>query len=715
MKFIIKHEIRGRIRIHLGMESLCIQKADILCAYFYSIEGVTKAKVYERTGDGVLFFTSERDKVIKALQKFSFHENENRTAKSTDKTGRAMSHFYEEQLANKVLTRIITKLFFPKFFQVAMTCIRSLPYIKAALCSIGKGRMDVSVLDGTAIFVSMVRRDFGTASSIMFLLGIGELLEEWTHKKSVDDLARSMALDVKKVWLKKSEEEVLVPIEEVEEGDLITVRVGSRIPLDGIVKYGEAMVNQASFTGEPLPVRKEQGSYVYGGTVIEEGELTFQVKKTAGATRYEKIVKMIEESEKMKSSLEGKTEQLADRLVPYSFLGMGLIYLLTRNAKKALSVLMVDFSCALKLSMSLSVLSSMRECNEYKILVKGGRFLEAVAKADTLIFDKTGTLTKAQPELVEVVTFGNQNREDMLRMAACLEEHFPHSIANAVVRHAEKEKLSHKEMHSKVNYIVAHGISSFVNGEKVCIGSSHFIFDDEHVKIPEGEEEKFHSLPEQYSHLFLAVAGKLAAVLCIQDPLKEEASWVVSMLKKQGVKRIVMMTGDSERTAKAVAREVGVDWYCSEVLPEDKAVFVEREKKEERQVIMIGDGINDSPALSAAHAGIAIAQGAEIAREIADIILLENDLRKLIYLKKISNQLIKRMKENYQYIVTFNLGLIILGTAGILTPATLALLHNSSTLAIGLKSMTNLLKEEEGFAEDFYMEKIPAGEMEEKM
>lgn len=715
MKFIIKHEIRGRIRIHLGMESLCIQKADILCEYFYSIEGVTKAKVYERTGDGVLFFTSERDKVIKALQKFSFQENENRTAKSTDKMGRGISHFYEEQLASKVITRIITKLFFPKFIQVAMTCIRSLSYIKAALCSIRKGRMDVSVLDGTAIFVSIVRRDFGTASSIMFLLGVGELLEEWTHKKSVDDLARSMALDVKEVWLRKSETEVLVPIEEVKEGDLITVRVGSQIPLDGIVKYGEAMVNQASFTGEPLPVKKEQDSYVYGGTVIEEGELTFQVKKTAGSTRYEKIVKMIEESEKMKSSIEGKTEQLADRLVPYSFLGMGLIYLLTGNALKALSVLMVDFSCALKLSMSLSVLSSMRECNEHKILVKGGKFLEAVAKADTLIFDKTGTLTKAQPELVEIVTFGDHNREDMLRMAACLEEHFPHSIANAVVRQAEKEKLSHKEMHSKVNYIVAHGISSFVNGEKVCIGSSHFIFDDENVKIPEGEDEKFLSLPEQYSHLFLAVAGKLAAVLCIQDPLKEEAPWVVSMLKKRGVKRIVMMTGDSERTAKAVAKSVGVDWYCSEVLPEDKATFVEREKKEGRQVIMIGDGVNDSPALSAAHAGIAIAQGAEIAREIADIILLENDLRKLIYLKSISNQLIKRMRGNYRFIVSFNLGLITLGTAGILTPATLALLHNSSTLAIGLKSMTNLLKEEEGFAEDFYMKKIPAGEMEEKM
>ncbi len=702
MKFIIKHEIRGRIRIHVGIESLSAQKADILCAYIYSIKGVTKAKVYERTGDGVLFFTIERDEIIKALQKFSFHESGTEVRKEFDKTGRSMSRFYEEKLTNKVIMRILSKLFFPKFLQVGITCIRSIPYIKAALFSIRKGKMDVSVLDGTAIFVSMLRKDFQTAGSIMFLLGIGELLEEWTHKKSVDDLAKSMDLDVKKVWLKKKEEEVLVPIEEVKEGDLITVRVGQRIPLDGIVKNGEAMVNQASFTGEPLPVRKEQGAYVYGGTVIAEGGLTLQVKKPAGATRYEKIVKMIEESEKMKSSMEGNAERLADRLVPYSFLGMGLIYLLTRNVTKALSVLMVDFSCALKLSMSLSVLSAMRECNEHKIMVKGGKYLEAVAKADTIIFDKTGTLTKAQPELVEIITFGNQNRRDMLRMAACLEEHFPHSIANAVVRQAEKEQLSHKEMHSKVDYIVAHGISSYVNGEKVCIGSSHFIFDDEKVKIPEGEEEKFHSLPEQYSHLYLAAGGKLAAVLCIQDPLREEAPFAVAMLKKWGT-RIVMMTGDSDRTAKAVAKEVGVDWYCSEVLPEDKAQFVEEEKRKGRNVVMIGDGINDSPALSAAHAGIAIAEGAEITREIADIILLENNLRKLIYLKKMSCQLIKRMKGNYRFIVSFNLGLILLGTAGILSPSVLALLHNSSTLAIGLKSMTNLSKEEEDILleEDF--------------
>ena len=555
-------------------------------------------------------------------------------------------------------------------------------------------KIEVPVLDATAIGVSMLRGDYGTAGSVMFLLGVGELLEEWTHKKSVGDLARSMSLNVGKVWLKKDGQEILVPSEKIVAGDEIVVHMGNLIPFDGEVSNGEGMVNQASLTGESVPVRRTLGSVVYAGTVLEEGELTILVKQTGGSSRYEKITAMIEESEKLKSGLESKAEHLADRLVPYSLGGTALTYLLTRNATKALSILMVDFSCALKLAMPISVLSAIREANQHKITVKGGKFLEAVAEADTIVFDKTGTLTKAQPTVAEVVSFSEtKSPDELLRIAACLEEHFPHSMAKAVVDAAKEKHLDHEEMHSKVEYIVAHGISTTINGKKAIIGSYHFVFEDENSIIPEGMEEKFRHLPEEYSHLYLALEGVLAAVICIEDPLRPEAAEIIRQLKKAGLKKIVMMTGDSERTAKAIAKKVGVDEYYAEVLPEDKANFVEKEKAEGRKVIMIGDGINDSPALSAADVGIAISEGAEIAREIADITVAADDLAEILVLRMLSNRLMKRIHKNYRFIVTFNAGLILLGVGGILQPTTSALLHNTSTLYIGLKSMGNLLDE----------------------
>ena len=554
-----------------------------------------------------------------------------------------------------------------------------------------KCKIEVEVLDATAIAVSIIRNDFDTAGSVMFLLGIGELLEEWTHKKSVGDLARSMSLNIEKVWQKIDDTEVLVPVSDIREGDLVVVHTGNVIPLDGIVEAGEAMVNQASMTGESVPVKKEIGSYAYAGTAIEEGSITIRIKKAAGSTRFERIVTMIEESEKLKSSVEGKASGLADALVPWSLGGTALTWLITRNTTKALSILMVDFSCALKLAMPLSVLAAMREASSYQMTVKGGKFLEAIADADTIVFDKTGTLTKAQPTVADVVTFEGRDQNEMLRIAACLEEHFPHSMANAVVQESISRGLVHEEMHSKVDYIVAHGIASYIGDERVIIGSNHFVFEDEKCVIPESEMDKFDSLPPEYSHLYLAIGGRLAAVICIEDPLRPESTQVIKELRKLGISKIVMMTGDSDRTAKAIAAKVGVDEYYSEVLPEDKANFVEKEKTEGRKVIMIGDGINDSPALSAANVGIAISEGAQIAREIADITISEDALYQLVTLKEISNRLMKRVHWNYRFVIGFNLGLILLGVSGVLAPATSALMHNTSTLLISLKSMTNLL------------------------
>ena len=627
------------------------------------------------------------------IQLFHYEEVELPTG-LLESSGRALNNEYQEKLISKVIYHFGRKWLLPAPIRAIYTTVVSVKYIWKGIQTLAQGKIEVPVLDATAIGVSMLRGDYGTAGSVMFLLGVGELLEEWTHKKSVGDLARSMSLNVGKVWLKKDGQEILVPSEKIVAGDEIVVHMGNLIPFDGEVSNGEGMVNQASLTGESVPVRRTLGSVVYAGTVLEEGELTILVKQTGGSSRYEKITAMIEESEKLKSGLESKAEHLADRLVPYSLGGTALTYLLTRNATKALSILMVDFSCALKLAMPISVLSAIREANQHKITVKGGKFLEAVAEADTIVFDKTGTLTKAQPTVAEVVSFSEtKSPDELLRIAACLEEHFPHSMAKAVVDAAKEKHLDHEEMHSKVEYIVAHGISTTINGKKAIIGSYHFVFEDENSIILEGMEEKFRHLPEEYSHLYLALEGVLAAVICIEDPLRPEAAEIIRQLKKAGLKKIVMMTGDSERTAKAIAKKVGVDEYYAEVLPEDKANFVEKEKAEGRKVIMIGDGINDSPALSAADVGIAISEGAEIAREIADITVAADDLAEILVLRMLSNRLMKRIHKNYRFIVTFNAGLILLGVGGILQPTTSALLHNTSTLYIGLKSMGNLLDE----------------------
>lgn len=606
-------------------------------------------------------------------------------------SGRELNAVYQEKLIGKVLMRYVKKIVLPYPVYTAYITLSSLKYIAKGIQSLWHRKIEVAVLDATAIGVSVLRKDFGTAGSVMFLLGIGELLEEWTHKKSVDDLARTMALNVGKVWLKSDGQEVLVSVNDISAGDEVVVHMGNVIPFDGEVSEGEAMVNQASLTGESLPIRKAEGNYVYAGTVLEEGELTILVKEVGGSSRFEKIVTMIEESEKLKSSLEGKAEHLADRLVPYTLGGTALTYLLTRNTTKALSVLMVDFSCALKLAMPISVLSAIREASLYHMTVKGGKYLEAVAEADTIVFDKTGTLTKAKPSVAEVVSFDGREPDELLRIAACMEEHFPHSMAKAVVQAAEEKGLAHEEMHSKVEYIVAHGISTTINGKRAVIGSSHFVFEDEKCTIPEGKEELFEKLLVEYTHLYLAIENKLAAVICIEDPLREEAEAVITSLRKAGLSKIVMMTGDSERTAHAIAERVGVDEYYSEVLPEDKAAFVEKEKAAGRKAIMIGDGINDSPALSAADVGIAISDGAEIAREIADITISADDLYQIVTLKLISDALMKKISKNYKQIVGFNTGLIALGIAGVIQPATSALLHNTSTLVISLKSMQNLL------------------------
>ena len=693
MKFYIKHESRGRIRIHLAQKRMSSVQAETLLYYLQNQNQVSFAKVYDRTGDAVICYEGERAAVIRMIQLFHYEEVELPTG-LLESSGRALNNEYQEKLISKVIYHFGRKWLLPAPIRAIYTTVVSVKYIWKGIQTLAQGKIEVPVLDATAIGVSMLRGDYGTAGSVMFLLGVGELLEEWTHKKSVGDLARSMSLNVGKVWLKKDGQEILVPSEKIVAGDEIVVHMGNLIPFDGEVSNGEGMVNQASLTGESVPVRRTLGSVVYAGTVLEEGELTILVKQTGGSSRYEKITAMIEESEKLKSGLESKAEHLADRLVPYSLGGTALTYLLTRNATKALSILMVDFSCALKLAMPISVLSAIREANQHKITVKGGKFLEAVAEADTIVFDKTGTLTKAQPTVAEVVSFSEtKSPDELLRIAACLEEHFPHSMAKAVVDAAKEKHLDHEEMHSKVEYIVAHGISTTINGEKAIIGSYHFVFEDENSIIPEGMEEKFRHLPEEYSHLYLALEGVLAAVICIEDPLRPEAAEIIRQLKKAGLKKIVMMTGDSERTAKAIAKKVGVDEYYAEVLPEDKANFVEKEKAEGRKVIMIGDGMNDSPALSAADVGIAISEGAEIAREIADITVAADDLAEILVLRMLSNRLMKRIHKNYRFIVTFNAGLILLGVGGILQPTTSALLHNTSTLYIGLKSMGNLLDE----------------------
>ena len=693
MKFYIKHENRGRIRIHLAQKRMSSVQAETLLYYLQNQKQVSFAKVYDRTGDAVICYQGERSAILRMIQIFHYEKVELPTG-LVESSGRELNKEYQEKLISKVIYHFGRKWFLPAPIRNAYTAVVSVKYIWKGIQTLAKGKIEVPVLDATAIGVSMLRGDYGTAGSVMFLLGEGELLEEWTHKKSVGDLARSMSLNVGKVWLKKNGQEILVPSEKIVSGDEVVVHMGNLVPFDGEVSDGEGMVNQASLTGESVPVRRTLGSVVYAGTVLEEGELTILVKQTGGSSRYEKITAMIEESEKLKSGLESKAEHLADRLVPYSLGGTALTYLLTRNATKALSILMVDFSCALKLAMPISVLSAIREANQHKITVKGGKFLEAVADADTIVFDKTGTLTKAQPTVAEVVSFSEtKSPDELLRIAACLEEHFPHSMAKAVVDAAKEKHLDHEEMHSKVEYIVAHGISTTIEGKKAVIGSYHFVFEDENSVIPKGMEEKFSRLPAEYSHLYLAIEGVLAAVICIEDPLRPEAAEIVRQLKKAGLKKIVMMTGDSERTAKAIAKKVGVDEYYAEVLPEDKANFVEKEKAEGRKVIMIGDGINDSPALSAADVGIAISEGAEIAREIADITVAADDLAEILVLRMLSNRLMKRIHRNYRFIVTFNAGLILLGVGGILQPTTSALLHNTSTLYIGLKSMGNLLDE----------------------
>lgn len=694
MKFIIKHEIKGRLRIHVVQGRMTCAQADTLCWFLGRQEYVTDAKVYERTADAVICYTGSREEVIAVLKGFSY-ENTDVPENVLSSSGRELNSSFREQLITRVILHYGGKLIVPYPIRKVWMTFKALRYIWKGLKCLAKRKIEVPVLDATAIGVSVIRGDFDTAGSVMFLLGVGELLEEWTHKKSVGDLARSMLLNVKKVWLKKDDQEILVNASDIQPGDTVVVHMGNVIPFDGEVSGGEGMVNQASLTGESLPVRREKGKTVYAGTVLEEGELEILVKAVSGSTRFEKIVTMIEDSEKLKSALESKAEHLADKLVPYTLLGTGIVGLVTRNVTKALSVLMVDFSCALKLAMPIAVLSAIREAGQHGITVKGGKYLEAVAEADTIVFDKTGTLTKAKPTVKEIVVFGDCPEDEALRIAACLEEHFPHSMAKAVVDAAKKRKLYHEEMHSKVEYIVAHGISSYIEEKKVVIGSSHFVFEDEGCRIRPKMQERFDALPSEYSHLYLAIDGELTAVICIEDPLREEAEDMVRMLKEEGLKKVVMMTGDSERTAASIARRVGVDEYYSEVLPEDKARFVEKEKEAGRKVIMIGDGINDSPALSAADAGIAISDGAEIAREIADITIAADDLRVIVTLKKLANAMMKRIQCNYRGIVGINSGLIALGVGGVIQPTTSALLHNTSTLAISLRSMQDLLPEEE--------------------
>ncbi|MCH3972725.1 MAG: heavy metal translocating P-type ATPase [Oscillospiraceae bacterium] len=689
MKCKILHESGGRLRVRVMQPHMTLSQADILEYYMKAVDGVTDVHVYDRTGDAVIRFFCVRGAVIDALSAFSYEES---ASLVPEETGRALNRQYEDRLVFTAVRRAVSILFLPMPIRLAIAAFQTIGYIKKGIQSLLKGKLEVSVLDATAITVSMIRGDMATATSIMFLLSIGEILEEWTHKKSVADLARTMSLNVEKVWALTNGQEVLVPVGDVQVGDKIVVRMGNMIPLDGKVVSGEALVNQASITGESMPVRCASGSYVYAGTVVEEGTCVVTVDKNCGSGRYDRIVHMIEESEKLKSATEDNASHLADRLVPYSLGGTVLTWLITRNTAKALSILMVDFSCALKLSMPLAVLSAMREASFHNISVKGGRFMEAVSEASTVVFDKTGTLTHATPRVAKVIPFGGQDENEMLRLAACLEEHYPHSMAKAVVQEAKRRDLHHEERHSRVEYVVAHGISSKVDDKKVLIGSYHFIFQDEGCTVPQGEQARFDTLPDEYSHLYLAIAGQLAAVICIEDPLREEAAAVVNSLHKLGIHKVVMMTGDNERTAKVVAKAAGVDELHAEVLPEDKAAFVRAEHAAGRRVIMVGDGVNDSPALSEADAGIAISDGAAIAREVADITISSDDLFSLVTLKFLSDALMARIRQNYRIIIGFNSALIALGVAGVLPPATSALLHNLSTLVISLHSMTNLIE-----------------------
>ena len=690
MKFKIAHTSRGRVRIQVIQKFMTLEQADLLEAYLQTYPKVCQVSVHERTRCAIIRYHGSLDELLPFLRRFSYTAPE--VLKLTPPhSSRALNRMYEEKLVGKVVSKVLRTLFLPTPLARIYTLLRSIPYLVRGVRCLLRGKLQVELLDGISIGISMARNDFSTAGSVMFLLGLGELLEEWTHKKSVDDLARCMSLQVDRVWLHTQDSEILVPLDQVQVGDTIAVRLGGLIPVDGVIQSGEVMVNQASLTGESVPVPKRPGMTVYAGTVVEEGECLITVSQQNGNSRYDTIVTMIEQSEKLKSAAENKAAHLADQLVPYTLLGSGLAYLFTRNVTRALSVLMVDFSCALKLAMPLAVLSAMREASGNHVTVKGGKYLEAMAKADTIVFDKTGTLTRACPTVVAVIPFGGHNEADMLRLAACLEEHFPHSMANAVVQAARDRGLSHEEMHSKVDYLVAHGIASTVGEDRVIIGSAHFVFEDEECLIPSEEQSKFDRLPNQYTHLYLAVGGTLAAVLCISDPLRPEAKQVIQALHRLGIQKTVMLTGDSERTAATIAAEVGVDTYRSEVLPEDKAHFVAEEQAQGHTVIMLGDGINDSPALSAADVGIAISDGAAIAREIADITISADGLMELVTLRTIATALMKRIQSNYRFVIVFNGGLIALGTAGVLAPATSAMLHNLSTLGVSLRSMTNLL------------------------
>ena len=694
MKCTILHDLPGRLRVHLCCGRMSLSQADVLEYYLRAQDGVQDVKVYDRTQDAVVVYNGTRGDVIAALASFSFAKAEGMEL-VPEHTSRELNREFEDKLAITLMRRCVSKLFLPAPITSALALFRSVKYIKEGFLALRHGRLSVAVLDATAITVSMARGDFSTAGSVMFMLGLGEILEEWTRKKSVADLASAMSLRIDNVWLQANGTEILTKITDIKPGDRIVIRAGGMIPLDGKVAEGEAMVNQSSLTGESMPVPKRPGSPVYAGTVAEEGECVICVEKLSGSGRYDRVVRMIEESEKLKSTAEDKASRMADRLVPYTLAGTALSYLLTRNVTKMLSVLMVDFSCALKLAIPIAVLSAMRECNGYHISVKGGRFLEAVAKADTIVFDKTGTLTYAAPKVAQIVSFGGHDEAEMLRLAACLEEHYPHSMANAVVEEAKRRGLTHEEYHSQVQYLVAHGISSMVEGKKVVIGSAHFVFEDEGCRIPEGEQDKYNELSAAYSHLYLCVDGELAAVICIHDPLRREARDAIKALHKSGFVNVVMMTGDNRRTAESVAAEVGVDAVFAEVLPEDKASFIRQEKAKGHTVIMVGDGINDSPALSEADAGIAISTGAAIAREIADITIASEDLFALVTLRRLSIALMGRIRSSYRFIVGFNLALIALGAAGFLPPTTSALLHNGATLGISLKNMTDLPSEDE--------------------
>ena len=695
MKCTILHDTAGRLRVHLCCKRMTLRQADVLEYYLLAVDGVRSVKVYDRTRDAVVVYDAERERMIRALARFSFEKAE-KLDLAPEHTSRTLNREFEDKLALTVMRRCASNLFLPAPVTSALAVIRSAKYIKEGLLALWHRKLSVAVLDATAVTVSMVRGDFATAGSVMFMLRLGEILEEWTHKKSVADLASAMSLRVENVWQQVDGTEVLTKVTDVKPGDRIVIRTGGMIPLDGRVVEGEAMVNQSSLTGESMPVAKRPGSPVYAGTVAEEGECVVCVEKVSGSGRYDRVVRMIEESEKLKSTAEDKASRMADRLVPYTLGGTAVTYLLTRDVTKMLAVLMVDFSCALKLAIPVAVLSAMRESSGHHISVKGGRFLEAVAKADTIVFDKTGTLTYATPKVAQIVPFGGHREADMLRLAACLEEHYPHSMANAVVEEAKRRGLTHEEYHSQVQYVVAHGISSMVENKKVIIGSAHFVFEDEGCCIPKGEQEKYDALPAAYSHLYLCIDGELAAVICIHDPLRREAKDAVKALHESGFTNVVMMTGDNRRTAESVAAEVGVDAVYAEVLPEDKAAFIRQEKEKGHTVIMVGDGVNDSPALSEADAGIAISTGAAIAREIADITVASEDLFELVTLRKLSEALMDRIHGSYRFIVAFNLSLITLGVAGVLPPAISALLHNTSTLGIGLKNMTDLLEEHEG-------------------